>query len=118
MIKYRNTEEHQKLMQKISQDSSIFFSLSSNFPNSEDFKKNVNEVISSYNAIVSMANSEIRELQAKLNLLETKSSVDDVQKMEHPEIKPTNSLEDSLKSQIIEAALSKYTLGELWEKLK
>ena len=121
MTKYNLSEDYIKLEKKIERDSNTFLSLSSNFPNSEDFKLKTKEIISSFRGMLGMANREARELYMELEYCKNSKDNDvvsepipiDVKNMEEPK-----SLEEILKLQIIESAMSKYTIGELWEKLK
>jgi len=122
MTKYNVSEEYLKLQKKVERDSNTFLSLSSNFPNSEDFKHKSKEIIASFMGMLGMANREIRELYAELESCKNSKYHDAV-----PEpvstgvvvnVEEPKTLEESLKSQIIQSAMSKYSLVELWEKLK
>lgn len=119
MINYKFTEEYKKLHEKINKDAEVFFSLSSNFPNSEDFKFRIKEIMASYNGIIGMANTEIRDLQKELD--ECKGlhikNLDENTPRDSDKEEP-KTLEEKLKNEIIQSAMGKYTIGELWEKLK
>ena len=121
MTKYNVSEDYIKLEKKVERDSSTFLSLSSNFPNSEDFKQKTKEIISSFRGMLGMANREIRELYMELESCRNSKDNEVVPEPASTEIEKTEepkSLEESLKFQIIQSAMSKYTIGELWEKLK